>query len=175
MRLGKMVSLILVPALALIALEASAATRFNEELGIYSLDAPEGWKQIAERGYVDVVYDAPGAPDGQPVGGIFAGVKPAERPMTEEIAAFVGTNKLVDRRSVTIGGLPCETASVAQGEAAHNTMLFCHFVVPFQDGPRILEFFMGGAAPVAQAESYKQAFWQVASSVRWGAPFPPGP
>lgn len=151
---------------------AHAQSRFSGQLGIYSFSAPDGWTPYTDRGYADVAYDAPG---GQSKGGIFAGLKDAERSLSDEITGFIGVNALQDRRAVTIDGMPCEFASVVKDGYIRNSMLLCHFYVPFSDGDSAVEFFLGSAAPVASAGWQLDVFWQVANSIEWGADFAPSP
>jgi hypothetical protein len=152
--------------------QATAESRFYGQMDIYSLTAPDGWTPYTDRGYADVVYDAPG---GQSQGGVFAGLKNAERSLGEEITLFIGYDSLQDRRAVTIDGIPCETASVLKDGYIRNTMLMCHFVVPFADGDATIEFFLGSASPAAQADWQAEIFWRVANSIAWGDAFAPAP
>lgn len=151
---------------------ASAGSLFYGQMDIYSFAVPDGWTPFTDRGYADVAYDAPG---GQSQGGIFAGLRNAERSLSDEITAFIGYDALLDRRSVTIDGVACETASVVKDGYVRNAMLLCHFVVPFADGDTNIEFFLGSASPVAQADWQSEVFWQVANSILWGDAFAPSP
>jgi hypothetical protein len=151
---------------------AHAQSRFTGQLDIYSFNAPDGWTPYTDRGYADVAYDAPG---GKSQGGIFAGLKDAERSLSDEVTSFIGSDALQERRTLTIDGMPCEFASVVKEGYIRNSMLLCHFSVPFSDGPVALEFFLGSAAPVASADWQMVIFWQAANSIAWGAAFEPAP
>jgi hypothetical protein len=151
---------------------AHAQSRFFGQLDIYSFNAPDGWTPYTDRGYADVAYDAPG---GQSQGGIFSGLKDVERPLSDEVTSFVGSFALQERRAVTIDGAPCEFASVIKDGYIRNSMLLCHFYVPFSDGDAAIEFFLGSASPVASADWQLGVFWQVANSIEWGADFAPAP
>ncbi len=163
--------LLLAAALAAPGL-AQAQSRFTGQLDIYSFAAPDGWTPYTDRGYADVAYDAPG---GQSQGGFFSGIKDAERPLADEITAFIGADALQERRAVTIDGMPCEFASVVHEGFVRNSMWMCHFYVPFSDGPAAVEFFFGSASPVASADRQMEIFWQVVNSIVWGGAYEPAP
>lgn len=151
---------------------AHAQSRFYGQLEIYSFNAPDRWTPYTDRGYADVAYDAPG---GKSQGGLFAGLKDAEQSLGDELSAFIGYDALQERRAVTIDGMPCEFASVMKENYVRNSMLLCHFVVPFSDGDANIEFFLGSAAPPASADWQLNVFWQVANSIEWGDAFAPAP
>lgn len=164
--------LLLIVAMLAAASAAQAQSRFTGQLNIYSFNAPDGWTPYTDRGYADVAYDAPG---GMSQGGLFAGLKDAEQPLSDEINAFIGGDSVVDRHAVTIDGAPCEFASVSKSGTIRNSMLLCHFYVPFNDGDAAIEFFLGSASPPASADWQLAVFWQVANSITWGGSFAPAP
>ncbi|HEX6860556.1 MAG TPA: hypothetical protein VF138_10215 [Caulobacteraceae bacterium] len=159
-------------ALALIATPATAlAERFNGQLDIYSLDAPAGWAQRKDSNS-DMNFDAPG---GKSNGGIFVGLQDARRSLDGEMNNFLSGGTVLESSSVTIDGQPCRSGRTQTGGGVVNTMLMCHLVVLFQEGPANLEFFLGMASRPEDVGWHSQVFWNAANSIRWGAAFATAP
>jgi hypothetical protein len=152
---------------------AHAQSRFTDQRGIYSFDAPAGWTPYTDRGFADVVYDAPG---GASHGIIVSLVAPTERTLADEITAFTYAYALQERRPVTINGMPCEFASGLRMERDFRiSTVLCLFYVPFSDGDARIEFSLMSTSPVASADWQLEIFWQVANSIKWGAAYEPAP
>lgn len=169
--------LLLVAAFAAPGL-AHAQGRFTDEMGIYSFTPPDGWTQNAfsyDADIPDVIYDAPG---GASQGVLVSDFEPAEASLSEAMTENIGSDALVERRSVTIDGMPCEFASTVdddEDDSHRESGLVCHFYVPFSDGPVAAEFQLALRSSAAGADSQLEIFWQVANSIAWGAAYEPAP
>lgn len=151
---------------------AHAQARFTGQMDIYSFEVPAGWTQLEKRDYADVVYAAPG---GESQGSFFAGLKFVEHPLSDAMNDAIGYATVRDRRSITIDGLPCETATFTGDNRSASRMLLCHFHVPFSDGDAQVEFFMGGASRAGMEDAHSSVFYQVANSIKWGGTFESAP
>lgn len=160
----------IVAALALFAAPAMAEP-FYGQMNIYSVEPPAGWTARSSSSS-DMNFDAPG---GMQNGGLFVGLKDANQSVDAEMASFIGSSTVLDNRTVYVDGHSCRTARVQSSSQVINTMLMCHIVIPFSDGPANLEFFLGMASPTADADWHTPIFWQVAESLRWGADFAAAP
>jgi hypothetical protein len=140
-------------------------------MNIYSIEPPAGWTARSSDS-TDMNFDAPG---GMQNGGMFVGLKDASQSVDAEMASFIGSSPVLDNRTVTIDGHSCRTAQVQTSSQLTNTMLMCHIVIPFSDGPANLEFFMGMASRAGDTSWHTPIFWQAANSLSWGGDFAAAP
>ena len=148
---------------------AHAQGRFTSPLGVYSFTAPNGWTPHTDLGGAHVLYKAPGGAV------LFSGSAEVTHSLGAEMTAEIGADALVERRAVTIDGMPCEFASAIEDGVMRTSMLLCHFYVPYSDGEARIGFNLVLLSPVARADRQLEIFWQVANSIKWGGAYAPAP
>ncbi len=141
--------------------QTQTGTTFVEPYRIYSIDIPPGWTQVADQPGI-TRFTAPGGTEN---GTIFLAMKPATRSLDEEITSNLGGDPFAykEREKRTLHGMSCEYASLNSGVEA----LICEFTVPYSDGPKKMNFVMGGSASSANADEQRIKFAFAMASILW--------
>lgn len=145
--------------------QAAAQTNYTDPIGLYSYRSPAGWsRNSGQVGDSDVAWDAPG---GMTRGGMFTGITGKRGSLRARIDEKAAGGSVIERRTLTVDGIPCELMSV-QRPTIRETLMLCLIGAQFSDGWFDLEFYMGMVSPPEDAGWHMTAFNAAVATLNFG-------